>query len=57
MEEKKSACYVLNNFSVPLQDGKSEPMPSGYLPDANSTQDNFPELFLWLYFDGGTSEL
>lgn len=44
-EEKKTnnAHYVLDNMSAPLQDGKSEPVPSDYLPG------NFLELFLILY--------
>lgn len=54
---RKSACYILNSLSVPLQDGKSEPLPSVYLPGANSTQDNFQELFLWLCSNGRISEL
>lgn len=55
--KKKSDRYILNNVSALLQDGKSEPVPSRYLPDANFTQDNFLELFPWLYFDVRISEL
>lgn len=55
--KKRGAHYILGNIPAPLQDGKSEPVPSDYLPDTSSTLDNFLELFLWLYFEGRNSEL
>lgn len=55
--KKKGAHYVLDNISAPLQDGKTQPVISDYLPDASPTLDNFLELFLWLCFEGRNSEL
>lgn len=55
--QKKGAHYVLDNISAPLQDGKTEPVPSDYLPDTSSTLNNFLKIFLWLYFEGKNSEL
>lgn len=54
-KKKNGAHYILDNIS--LQDGKSEPVPSDYLPDTSSTLDNFLELFLRLCFEGRNYEL